>query len=310
MDSHKNARSFPWSRALLIKRVAAGWSVAAAAEAIGLSARRGREWVERGRRNEELEDRSSRPHRFHSIDSSEALRIVELRRSERLTCRQIAHRVGRSRSTVARVLARAGLSRLPSLDPPPPAIRYERARPGDLLHVDVKKLGRIDGVGHRITGVRRSRKRAGWEHLFVCVDDHSRASYAEVLNDERKESAAGFLDRAVQWFRAHGVVVQSVMSDNAWIFQSRPFRSICQRYALRHLRIRPYTPRTNGKAERFIQTLLREWAYRFTYRSSAERTRWLEPYLHFYNRHRRHSSLGDQSPLLRLTRNNVLRHDT
>jgi transposase InsO family protein len=310
MDSHKNARSFPWSRALLIERVAAGWSVAATAEAIGLSARRGRDWVGRGKRKESLHDRSSRPHRTRSIETREQAVIVELRRRERLTCRQIAQRVGRSASTVARVLARAGLSRLRSLDPAPPVIRYERDTPGELLHIDVKKLGRIDGIGHRITGIRGRRKGAGWEFVYVCVDDHSRASYVEMLEDERKQNAAGFLERAVQWFRAHGVVAQSVMTDNAWIFKSRPFRSVCQQHGLRHLRIRPYTPRTNGKAERFIQTLLREWAYRFAYRSSAERARWLIPYLHFYNRHRRHSSLGDQSPFLRLMRNNVLRHDS
>jgi transposase InsO family protein len=308
MDSHKNARSFPWSRALLIDRVAAGWSVAAAAEAIGLSARRGRDWVERGKRKESLHDRSSRPHRTRSIEAWEQAVIVELRR-ERLTCRQIAQRVGRSASTVARVLSRAGLSRLCSLDPPAPAIRYERDTAGELLHIDVKKLGRIEGIGHRITGVRRRSKGAGWEFVYVCVDDHSRASYVEMLEDERKQNAAEFLDRAVQWFRTHGVVAQSVMTDNAWIFKSRPFRLVCQQFGLRHLRTRPYTPRTNGKAERFIQTLLREWAYRFAYRSSAERLRWLTPYLHFYNRHRRHSSLGDQSPFLRLMRNNVLRHD-
>ena len=310
MDSHKNARSFPWSRALLIERVAAGWSVAAAAEAIGLSTRRGRDWVGRGRRNESLLDRSSRPHRTRSIGAQEQAMIVALRQRERLTCRQIAQRIGRSVSTVARVLSRAGLSRLRSLDPPPPVIRYEREAAGELLHVDVKKLGRIQGIGHRITGVRRRSKGAGWEFVYVCVDDHSRASYVEMLEDERKQNAAGFLDRAVQWFRAHGVVAQSVMTDNAWIFKSRPFRSVCQQHGLRHLRIRPYTPRTNGKAERFIQTLLREWAYRFAYRSSAERARWLTPYLHFYNRHRAHSSIGDQSPFLRLMRNNVLRHDS
>lgn len=310
MDSHKNARSFPWSRALLIERVAAGWSVAAAAEAIGLSTRRGRDWVGRGRRNESLLDRSSRPHRTRSIGAQEQAMIVALRQRERLTCRQIAQRIGRSVSTVARVLSRAGLSRLRSLDPPPPVIRYERDAAGELLHVDVKKLGRIQGIGHRITGVRRRSKGAGWEFVYVCVDDHSRASYVEMLEDERKQNAAGFLDRAVQWFCAHGVVAQSVMTDNAWIFKSRPFRSVCQQHGLRHLRIRPYTPRTNGKAERFIQTLLREWAYRFAYRSSAERARWLTPYLHFYNRHRAHSSIGDQSPFLRLMRNNVLRHDS
>lgn len=308
MDSHKNARSFPWSRALLVGRVAEGWSVAAAARAIGLSARRGRSWIRRAERGEGLHDRSSRPHRMRAIAAEEQTRIVELRR-ERLSCRQIAQRVGRSSATVARVVGRFGLSRLSSLDPPPPAIRYERPTPGELLHIDVKKLGRIDGIGHRITGRRGKRKWAGWEFVYVCVDDHSRASYAEILADERKDNAARFLARAVQWFRDHGVVAQSVMTDNAWIFRSWPFRSVCRDHALRQLRIRPYTPRTNGKAERFIQTLLREWAYRFAYRSSDERARWLEPYLHFYNRHRRHSSLGDQSPFLRLMRNNLLRHD-
>lgn len=307
MDSHKNARSFPWSRALLIERVEAGWTVEAAARAIGLSARRGRDWIGRGKRNESLHDRSSRPHRTRSIGEGEQVLIVQLRR-ERLSCRQIAQRVGRSTATVARVLGRAGLSRLRSLDPQPPVIRYERETPGELLHIDVKKLGRINGVGHRITGTRHGSKGSGWEFVYVCVDDHSRASYVEMLNDERKQNAAAFLDRAVQWFRSHGVVAQSVMTDNAWIFRSRPFRSVCQQHGLDHLRIRPYTPRTNGKAERFIQTLLREWAYRFAYRSSAERARWLTPYLHFYNRHRRHSSLGN-SPFSRLMRNNVLRHD-
>lgn len=308
MDTHKNARSFPWSRALLIKRVAEGWSVAAAAQAIGLSARRGRDWIRRGERHESLHDRSSRPHRTRGIGSDDQRLIIEMRR-DRLTCRQIAQRVGRSVATVARVVSRAGLSRLASLDPPPPSIRYERATPGELLHVDVKKLGRIDGIGHRITGRRGRRKRPGWEFVYVCVDDHSRASYTEMLDDERKQNAADFLHRAVQWFRDHGIVAQSVMTDNAWIFRSKLFRSVCYEHGLRHLRIRPYTPRTNGKAERFIQTLLREWAYRFAYHSSAERTRWLEPYLHFYNQHRRHTSLGEQSPFLRLMRNNLLRHD-
>lgn len=309
MDSHKNARSFPWSRALLIERVHHGWTVTAAAAAMQMSIRRTREWIARAKRNESLEDRSSRPHRTRSIGTDEQRRIVELRRSERMTCRQIAQRVARSPSTVARVLGRVGLSRLSSLDRPAPAIRYERAAAGDLLHIDLKKLGRIDGIGHRITGVRGKNRAPGWEHLYVCIDDHSRASYVEILDAEEKTRAASFLDRAVRWFRDHGVVVTSVMTDNAWIFKSKPFRAACQQHALKHLRIRPYTPRTNGKAERFIQTLLREWAYRFTYRSSAERARWLEPYLHFYNRHRRHSSLGNLSPFLRLMRNNVLRHD-
>jgi transposase InsO family protein len=309
MDSHKNARSSPWSRALLVERVENGWSVAAAAEAIGLSVRSARKWLRRAERGEGFTDRSSRPHRTRIISQQEQQAILELRR-ERLTCRQIAERVARSRATVARVVGRAGMSRLRSLDPPPPRIRYERAVPGELLHVDVKKLGRINGIGHRVTGRREGKaKRAGWEFVFVCVDDHSRASYVEIMDDERKDNAALFLCRAVEWFRDHGVVAQSVMTDNAWIFKSIPFRSECRRRCLRHLRTKPYTPRTNGKAERFIQTLLREWAYRFAYRSSAERTRWLKPYLHFYNRHRRHSSLGEQSPFLRLMRNNVLRHD-
>lgn len=308
MDSHKNARSLPWSRALLVERVEAGCSVRVAAEAIGLSSRRAREFIRRSRSGEELADRSSRPHRTRCIDQDQRGRIIELRR-ERMTCRQIAARVGVSTATVARVLKRVGLSRLKSLDPvPPPAIRYERATPGELLHIDVKKLGRIVGVGPRITGVPRSSVRAGWEFAYVCVDDHSRASYVELFATDSKESAATFLQRAVTWFRAHGVTATGIMTDNGSPFRSKLFRAACLKQRLVHRRTRPYTPRTNGKAERFIQTLLREWAYRFAYRTSAERQRWLEPYLHFYNQHRRHSSL-DQVPFHRLMRNNVLRHD-
>lgn len=192
MDSHKNARSFPWSRAVLIERVNSGWTVAAAAAAMQMSTKRSREWIARARRNEGLQDRSSRPHRTRSIGADEQRRIVELRRTERLTCRQIAQRVNRSRATVARVIGRAGLSRLSSLDRPIPPMRYERPAAGDLLHVDLKKLGRIDGIGHRITGVRSKRKGAGWEHLYVCVDDHSRASYVEILDAEKKRARRAF----------------------------------------------------------------------------------------------------------------------
>ena len=309
MDSHKNARSHAWSRALLVERIDQGWSVKAAARAIGMSCRRVREFVRRSRNGETLADRSSRPHRMRSIGVGDRQRIIELRH-DRLTCRQIASRIGVSTATTARVLRAAGLSRLKSLDTPaPPVIRYERATPGELLHIDVKKLGRIVGIGPRITGIPRSSVRAGWEFAYVCIDDHSRASYVQLFAHDNKENAVKFLQSAVMWFRRHGVTAKGVMTDNGSPFRSKLFDSACEQLRLAHLRTRPYTPRTNGKAERFIQTLLREWAYRFAYQSSAERHRWLAPYLHFYNQHRRHSSLGHQAPFHRLMRNNVLRHD-
>ena len=308
MDVHKNARSCPASRDLLVKRILEyGWSLRRAAEAAGLSERRGREWLRRGERDELLVDRSSRPQRTHSIDRSTRHLIVKLRRN-RMTVRRIAAIAGVSVSSVARICGAAGLSRLSNLDPPPVPRRYERERAGELLHMDMKRLGRFDAVGHRITRTRsRGGPRCGWEFAHVVTDDASRLCYAEILPDQHQSAAIDFLRRAVAWFAKLGVTSECVMTDNGSAYVSHEFAAVCRTLGLRHIRIRPYTPRTNGKVERFIQTLLREWAYRFRYRSSAERERWLAPYLHFYNVHRAHSSLAYNPPISRLDRNNVLR---
>jgi transposase InsO family protein len=231
---------------------------------------------------------------------------VELRREWR-TMRQIAGVVGVSPSSVARICRAAGLSRLRQLEPVAVPVRYERERAGELLHIDTKRLGRFDRVGHRITRQRSfGSKKQGFEFVFVATDDFTRLSYVDILADERSEAASTFLKRAVEWFSRQNVRVERVMTDNGSAFVSTQFKALCASLDIRHLRIRPYTPRTNGKAERFIQTLLREWAYRFAYSSSHERRRWLTPYLHFYNYHRAHSSLDYNPPISRLDRNNVL----
>ena len=311
MDVHKNARSCPASRALLFKRVSEqGWSVRAASEAAGMSDRRGREWFRRGSCGEPLVDRSSRPRRTRSIGPTKRRQIVQLRR-QWLTVRQIAQVVGVGASTAARVCRSAGLSRLKQLDAPPPAVRYQRERPGELLHIDVKRLGRFDRVGHRITR-RRSygSPKQGFEFVHVATDDASRVCYAEILPDECTPSAVKFLRNAVEWFASRGVVVERVITDNGSAYKSHWFGDVCRQLGIRHLRIRPHRPQTNGKVERFIQTLLREWAYRFAYSSSRERKRWLLPYLHFYNYHRAHSALSYNAPISRLDRNNVLKRNS
>ena len=311
MNVHKNARSCPVSRDLLFRRVSEqGWSVRAASEAAGMSDRRGREWVGRALRNELLTDRSSRPHGGRTTAPAIRDQIIALRR-ERRTIRQIAVVAGVSGSTVARICRRAGLNRLRNLEPPPPPVRYEREHPGELLHIDIKRLGRFDRVGHRITRQRSfGNKKQGFEFVYVAIDDASRLSYAEILADERSEAASAFLENAVTWFARQAVRVERVMTDNGSAFVSRVFAERCKSLGVRHRRIRPYTPRTNGKAERFIQTLLREWAYRFAYSTSAERKHWLAPYLHFYNYHREHSALAYNPPISRLDRNNVLTNNS
>ena len=311
MNVHKNARSFPASRALLIDRVERqGWSIGEAAGSIGLSVRRARDWIRRSRSGEPLTDRSSRPKRTRSLPTDVVQQVLALRR-RRVTMSKIAELSGVSCSSVARICRKQGLSRLSMIDlHRPPVIRYERQRPGELLHVDTKKLGRFHEVGHRITKQRTFGKGGGWELMHVAIDDASRVTYAEILSDEKAAAAAGFLDRAVAWFRFHGVNVERVMTDNGPAYLSKDFAALCRALAIKHIRTRPYTPRTNGKVERVIQTLLREWAYQFAYPSSDERRRWLIPYLHFYNVHRRHSALGYTAPISRLDRNNLLTLDS
>jgi transposase InsO family protein len=311
MDLHQNARSCPASRALLVERVnAAGWSVQEAAEAQGLSARSAYRWLRRYRElgDAGLEDRLSTPHRIPRRLGKEKQEQIEVLRGARLSGAEIANRLQLPRSTVSRWLRRMGLGRLPQLAPPEPIRRYERSRPGELVHLDIKKLGRIQGVGHRITGERRHRSRGiGWEFVHVAIDDRSRLAFAEILEDERATTAATFLQRAVQWFAQQRVRVERILSDNGSCYVAHSFAESCQQLGIQHKRTKPYRPRTNGKAERFIQTLQREWAYAFAFKTSAERSELLPRYLHFYNHHRAHSALGAKPPISRLSLNNAVR---
>jgi transposase InsO family protein len=303
---HPNAKTTPLGRELLVDRVRKlGWSMQDAAQAAGISLRTGYRWLAResseGRPG--LRDRSSRPRRSpRRIGGLRADRIERLRR-HRLTAAQIASRLAMPRSTVAAVLRRRGLERLSRLSPKPAIVRYERQRPGELLHLDVKKLGRFRHAGHRTTGDRTRRSYgAGWEFVHVCIDDHSRLAYVEKLADERGDTTTAFLRRAVRWFRQQGIRAERVMSDNGSGYLARAFADSCRELGLRHLRTRPYTPRTNGKAERFIQTLLREWAYARPYRTSNQRAKRLAPWLRYYNRQRPHSALRGLPPHSRIRR--------
>ena len=314
MNTHKNARMTVHGRALLVKRIVGeDWRVAEAAKAAGVSTRTAHKWLARYRAGGErmLHDRSSAPARCpHRLPAEIVAEIEQLRR-RRLTGPQIASRLGLARSTIGAVLRRLGLGRLSALDPKPPIIRYERAAPGELIHIDTKKLGRIDGIGHRITGyhVGMNRRRGiGWELLHVAIDDASRLAYTELLPDEKKESACAFLTRALAFFAAHGVAVERVMTDNGSAYRSHDFARQIAAAGLRHIRTRPYTPRTNGKAERFIQTSLREWAYTRAYHSSQERNHAMAPWIDRYNTQRPHSALANQTPWVRL--NNLLGNDT
>lgn len=302
MDIHKNARTTPHSRAVIARRVHSGEPVATVARAFDVCDRTARKWVGRAAEGAlALEDRSCRPHRSPRAISTGLM--VELGRLRRLrwTGAQIAAVVGVSPATVARTLHQLGLARLSALTPTEPPRRYEWPRPGQLLHVDTKKLGRIAGAGHRITGDRHHRARGiGWEFVHVCIDDCSRLAYAEVLPDERATTVVTFLRRAVGWFRGRGIAVQRVLSDNGNGYRSKIFAAACRAHGLAQRFTRPYTPRTNGKAERFIQTLLREWAYAAAYLSSPHRTAVLGRWLHYYNWHRPHSALTGHPPISRV----------
>ncbi len=304
MNIHPCARFTPAGRALLVRRVTQeGWTAAEAAEAAGVSPRTAHKWL--GRYEEEgpegLLDRSSRPRTSPTQVPADWQRLaLELRRL-RMTGAAIAARLGIPRSTVARILKRAGLERLKKLDPPVPVQRYEKTRPGELVHLDIKKLGRIRGVGHRITGDRTTRVRGiGWEFVHVCVDDYTRLAYVEVLPDEKGATAAAFLRRAAAWLRAQGITVERVMTDNGSGYVSKDFGAAVAEIRTRHLRTRPYTPRTNGKAERFIQTLLREWAYGRPFTSSYRRRAALPAWLQRYNERRPHAGIGGAAPITRL----------
>jgi len=314
MRLHANAPLGPKGRATMVRRVvAADWSLTQAAEAAGVSERTASKWVARYRREGEvgLADRSSAPKTLaHRTDESRIETIAALRRL-RMTGAEIAECLEMALSTVSGVLARIGLGKLSRLEPPEPANRYERARPGELIHIDVKKLGAIKGgLGHRAHGSRRHSPRGGgWEFVHVCVDDATRLAYVEVLGDEKASTAVGFLRRATAFYRAHGVRVERVMTDNGGAYRSSVHAIACRALGLRHIRTRPYRPRTNGKAERFIRTMLGGWAYGALYGSSAERRAALGGWLDFYNHRRRHGSLGHRPPIARLNElqtNNVL----
>lgn len=312
MNIHKNARLTVNRRLEMVRCMTdGGISPTAAGAAAGVSAPTARKWLGRFLAYGEagLADASSRPARSpRAISAATALLISELRR-QRMTQARIAASVGVSKSTVGRVLARAGLSRLRDLEPAPVIQRYEHEAPGDLVHLDTKKLGRIRRMGHRATGDRRDTvDGAGWEFLFVAVDDHARIGFTDMYPDETQASAVQFLDNTVAYFRSLGVRLQRLMTDNGPAFRSRAFASACQRHGLRHIFTRPYTPKTNGKAERFIQSALREWAYGFAYHHSDERAQMLETWIHHYNWHRPHQGIHGATPMSRLpkSRNNLL----
>jgi transposase InsO family protein len=311
MDVHQNARTTPRSRGLIAHRVHAGETVAAVARAFSICDRTVRKWVQRAALDE-LADRSCRPRR--SPRAISAAVMVEIQRLRQLgwTGAQIADVVRVSRATVARTLAQVGLARLDTLTERPALVRYEWPRPGQLLHLDIKKLGRIGHIGHRITGDRHGQIRGiGWEFVHVCVDDCSRVAYAEVLANEQGVSVAAFVRRAVAWFRRRGVHIERVLTDNGSGYHSRVFAAALRAQHVVHRRTRPYTPRTNGKAERFIRTMLCEWAYGPAFPSSAHRTDALARWLHYYNWHRRHRGLGGAPPISRLvSRDDLLRHHT
>lgn len=302
MNAHKNARTTPFGRAVMVRRVLQeGWTVAAAAAAFDVSIRTVHKWLARFRSEGRagLENRSSAPHLVaNKLPAPWLAMITRLRRDYRMTGEEIAVRLRLPRSTVASHLRRLGLGRLVALEPSEPARRYNRARAGELIHLDVKKLARFRRIGHRITGDRRhGSDGAGWEFVHVAVDDASRLAYVEVLPDEKRHSVTAFLVRALRWFKRQGIRVERVMTDNGPGYVSKLFQKACRMLRLRHIRTRPYTPKTNGKAERFIQTLLREWAYALPYRSSDTRAAHLPRWLRHYNHERPHASLARQPPI-------------
>ena len=309
MNVHKNARLTPLGRERIARQIASGQTTKAVSGAAGVCPRTARKWVERYCREglAGLRDRSSRPHRLYRPTPQVIVDEIAALRRQRCTGRQIAAQVGVSAATVSRILRRLGLNRLSSLEPAEPVRRYEREHPGEMIHLDIKKLGRIDGVGHRITGDRRgqSNRRSrgeglGWEFVHVAIDDASRIAFAKVMTSERKRSATAFLKAALAYYDSLGIKVERVMTDNGSCYKSSAFRRLCKRLGLKHIRTKPYTPKTNGKAERFIQTCLREWAYAQAYHHSRQRTEQLPYWLHRYNWHRPHTGIGAKTPISRL----------
>jgi transposase InsO family protein len=313
MKLHANAPFGPKGRRIMVLRVLEqGWSLTEAAAAAGVSDRTCRKWRDRYLEQGELGlvDRSSAPRSVPHRTPEELVEAIAALRRLRMTGAEIALCLAMAVSTVSAVLARIGLGKLSRLEPPEPPNRYERRHPGELIHIDVKKLGRIRGAGHRVTGHRASQKRtringrrtgvAGWEFVHVCVDDATRLAYVEVLSDEKATTAVGFLRRANAFYASHGITVERVMTDNGSAYRSTIHALACRSIGLRHLRTQPYRPRTNGKAERFIRTMLGGWAYGAIYGTSTERTAALDGWLWIYNHRRPHGSLSHKPPIARL----------
>jgi len=315
MDTHKNAALTPKGREQMVRAVVeGGLSPADAAEQFNTTPKTVAKWVRRFRSEgvDGLCDRSSKPHSSPREIPLTTRNSVERLRRQRYTGQQIAKELGISPASVSRILRRLGLNKLSALEPAEPVRRYEREHPGELIHIDIKKLGRFEQTGHRITGDRKGQSHGrgvGWEYVHVCVDDASRVAFTEIRKDERKASAVAFLKAAVAYYARLGVSVQRVMTDNGSCYRSRAFARACKRLGLEHLRTRPYTPKTNGKAERFIQTALREWAYAKAYQHSDHRRADLPVWLHRYNWHRPHAGIGAKPPISRLglTEDNLLR---
>jgi transposase InsO family protein len=313
MNTHKNARLTFIRRLEMVQEVTRQHlPIAAVARSYGVTEGTVRKWLGRflAEGAKGLMDRSSRPSVSpRAIAPAKALTIVELRK-KRMTQGRIAQYLQVSKATVSRVLNRAGLARLSDLDPAEPVVRYEHEQPGDLIHLDTKKLGKINRAGHRVTGrgPGRGPSRAGWETLFVAVDDHARIAFTDLYPDETKEHSCQFLQNTCAYYRSLGVRPKAVLTDNGSTFRSKAFQVTCQALGLKHRFTRPYRPQTNGKAERFIQSALREWAYGFAYRHTSERTSMLDEWLHHYNWHRPHQGIGGVAPMSRLktVRNNLL----
>jgi transposase InsO family protein len=307
MNIHKNAKLTPRGRERMVMAVLSGQTPEAAARDAGVCPRTARKWLRRYEQNgsDGLIDRRSRPRRLRCpTPRDKVVQVIELRR-QRLPGKEIAVRLGLSPATVSRILRKARLSRVKDLDPPPPPHRYEHARPGAMIHMDIKKLGRFSGIGHRITGDRATATRTvgrGWEFVHVAIDDNSRIAFSKIMPDERQDSAIAFLKEARAYYRSLGIKIERLMTDNGSCYKAKNFKKACRRRGIKHVRTKPYTPRTNGKAERFIQTLLREWAYARPYRTSNQRAKRLEPWLRYYNRQRPHSALNGLPPQSRIRR--------
>jgi transposase InsO family protein len=303
---HGNAKLVPSSRLLLVQRVVEDrWKIGEVASGFGVSERTVYRWLARWRAGDrQLSDRSSAPKRVPRRTPRAVEVVIERLRRLRMTSTRIAAELSMAVSTVGAVLTRLGLNRLSRLEPPEPANRYERRRFGELVHLDIKRLGRFRKPGHRVTGRGpsgwASQRGVGWDYVHVAIDDYTRLAYVEILDDQRRPSAIAFLERATRWFTKRGAVVQEVMTDNGSCYVSRDFAAACERLGVRHLRTRPHRPRTNGKAERFIQTLLREWAYAAVYRTSDHRALALGPWIDYYNHRRPHGALSHRAPITRL----------